>query len=199
MKKVYLLAASFMTLVAVGCNQAPKTTTDGAATETKTVSAGDFEGIVYMNSDSLISGYQMYKDLSAEFQIKAEKVQKELNMKASIFETSYKSFQNKIEKGLITRAEAQKQQMDLENEQKTILQYRDEKMRELQEEEAVMTNNISENVRLYIQKYNETKKYKMIINTSAATNVVVAGDPSIDITTEILTGLNAEYKPAVKK
>lgn len=199
MKKIYLLAASLLTIAAVSCNQAPKGTTDTTVASTSKADAGDYAGIVYMNSDSLISGYQMYKDLSGEFQIKAEKVQKELNMKGSIFETSYRSFQNKVEKGLITRAEAQKQGADLEQEQQTILRYRDEKMKELQEEEMVMTNKISESVRVYILKYNEDKKYKLIINTSTATNVIVAGDESLDITSDILKGLNAEYKPEVKK
>lgn len=198
MKKIYLVAASLLTIVAMSCTQQPQannaTTPSGEKAD-----AGDYNGIVYINSDSLISGYQMYKDLSADFQIKAEKVQRELNTKAANFETQIKNFQNKVEKGLITRGEAQRQQGELEAEQQTILQYRDGKMKELQEEEMVMTNNISENVRIYIQKYNIDKKYKMIINTSISTNVIVAADPSLDITSEILTGLNAEYKPVVKK
>lgn len=198
MKKIYLFAASLITIVAVSCNsqQTPAATT--TSNTAKVADSGDYSGIVYINTDSLLRGYQMYKDLSAEFQLKAEKVQKELNMKAGIFETQYKSFQNKIEKGLVTRAEAQKMEQDLQMEQQTLVKYRDEKLGELQEQEQVMTNNISENVRVYIEKYNAEKKYKMIINTSMATNVIVAADPSVDITTEVLTGLNAEYKPAVK-
>lgn len=197
MKKIHLFAASLIAIVAVSCNSQQTPATNSVASNSVKVADDDaYAGIVYINTDSLLRGYQMYKDLSSEFQIKAEKVQKELNMKAGIFETQYKSFQNKIEKGLVTRAEAQKMEQDLQMEQQTLVKYRDEKMAELQEQEQVMTNNISENVRVYIDKYNADKKYKMIINTSMATNVIVAADPSIDITTDVLTGLNAEYKPA---
>lgn len=198
MKKIYLAAATLLVITAVGCN-APQTNSTTNPASTEKVDAGDYSGIVYIDSDSLISGYLMYKDLSTEFQLKAEKVQKELNTKAANFETQIKSFQNKVEKGLITRGEAQRQQGELEAEQQTILQYRDGKMKELQEEEMVMTNNISENVKQYIQRYNSNKKYKMIINTSVSTNVVVAADPSLNITAEVLVGLNSEYKPVVKK
>ena len=195
MRKIYLFAASLVAIVAVSCTQ---TTTSNPIPSSAKVDNGNYAGIVYINTDSLIFGYTMYKDMSAEFQIKAEKVQKELNMKGSIFETQYKSFQNKIEKGLITRAEAQKLEQELQKEQQTLVGYRDGKMKELQEQEAVITNNISENIRIYIEKFNAAKKYKMIISTSRATNVVIAGDPNLDITTEVLNGLNAEYKPAKK-
>ena len=190
MRKIYLFAASLVATVAVSCTQNP--TSNNSISSTK-LDNGDYAGIVYINTDSLIYGYNMYKDLSSEFQLKAEKIQKELNMKASIFETQYKSFQNKVEKGLVTRSQAQQLEQDLQKEQQVLVGYRDEKMKDLQEQEAVMTNNISENVRLYINKFNATKKYKMIISTSISTNVVVAADPSLDVTTEVLTGLNAEY------
>lgn len=200
MKKIYLLSLSLLAIAAVSCNPTTNNTTAATvATTTGNAIGGSSEGIVYMNSDSVIAGYKMYQDLSAEFRIKTEKVQKELNMKGSSLESKYKDLENKIVKGLITRTEAGMREQDLNTERDVVLKYRDQKMQELGEEEMVLTNKISENLKNFINKYNETKKYKLIINTSAATNVVVAGDPSIDITKDILDGLNAEYTPATSK
>jgi Skp family chaperone for outer membrane proteins len=40
-----------------------------------------------------------------------------------------------------------------------------------------------------VEKYNVEKKYTLILNAAA----IIVGAPSMDITTEIITGLNQEY------
>lgn len=194
MKKIYLIAASFLGLVMISCDNAPATTPSTIST-TQQVGATSYSGIVYMNSDSLISGYKMYKDLSTDFRIKSEKIEKELQGRASKFETSYRTLESDMQKGLITRTEAQAKGEELKKEQQVILQYRDQKLAELQEEEMVMMNKISVAIQSYVEKYNEAKKYQMIINTSSSTNVVITGDKNLDVTKELLDGLNSEYIP----
>lgn len=194
MKKIYLIAASFLGLVMMSCDNAPATTPSTIST-TQQVGATSYSGIVYMNSDSLISGYKMYKDLSTDFRIKSEKIEKELQGRASKFETSYRTLESDMQKGLITRTEAQAKGEELKKEQQVILQYRDQKLAELQEEEMVMMNKISVAIQSYVEKYNEAKKYQMIINTSSSTNVVITGDKNLDVTKELLDGLNSEYIP----
>ena len=39
----------------------------------------------------------------------------------------------------------------------------------------------------------------MIITTSAATNTVIVGNPALDITQDVLTGLNNEYIKSKKQ
>ena len=56
----------------------------------------------------------------------------------------------------------------------------------------VMNNQIADAIKTYIQKYNEEKKFAMILTCQAGQPVLVA-DPSLDITNEVLAGLNAEY------
>lgn len=194
MRKIYLIAASFLGFVLMSCNNTPATTAAPIAS-TQSSASTLYSGIVYMNSDTLISGYKMFQDLRAAFTIKSEKVEKELQGRASKFETAYRALESDMQKGLITRTEAQTKGEELQKEQQVILKYRDEKLAELQEEEMVMMNKISVAIQTYIERYNEAKKYQMIINTSNATNVVITGDKGLDITKELLEGLNAEYKP----
>lgn len=78
------------------------------------------------------------------------------------------------------------------------MQFRDKMMQELTEEEAVTMNKISNAILEYVTKYNSEKKYSMIISSTGANTVLIA-DPSLNITADLLSGLNEEYaktKPA---
>jgi outer membrane protein len=59
---------------------------------------------------------------------------------------------------------------------------------ELAEEEAVMMRRVMDAIQTYITKYNQDKGYALILSVP-----VLAGDPSLNITQDILAGLNEEY------
>ena len=48
-------------------------------------------------------------------------------------------------------------------------------------------------VKTFLEAYNEVHQYAAILTTSEATNVVIVGNPGLDITAEVVDGLNAEY------
>lgn len=195
---VSLFAVLSLALMAVGCGQKAG---NAAKTEktTETAVAGEpASGIVYFNMDSLVSNYTMFKDLSADFKVKADKIDKELEQKGRSFETKVKSSQEKIEKGLVTRSEAEQMSQELGQEQQQVIAYRDKMLGEMQEEQTVMQNKIFDAIQTYLKKYNAEKNYALILNTNAMTNTVMIGDPSLDITQELIDGLNAEYVPAKK-
>ena len=64
------------------------------------------------------------------------------------------------------------------------------KQAELEEENAVLNNQVLDAILTYLESYNQTHQYASIIN---ATSSVLVNDPSRDITKEIVDGLNAEY------
>ena len=65
----------------------------------------------------------------------------------------------------------------------------------LAEKESVLLNKINEAVISYIEKYNEEKKYSLILstNTRNINSPVILGNKSLDITSEIIKGLNELY------
>ena len=63
------------------------------------------------------------------------------------------------------------------------------------EEQSVMMNQILDAIKTYVDEYNLDKQYSMILATQGAVlpAPVVVGDDMLDITDEILQGLNDEY------
>ncbi len=154
--------------------------------------------IVYVNIDSLVNNYKMYIDLNGDFTQKADKIQLELERKTTAFQKKFQSYDTRIKNGLVTRTEALQMEQEMQKEQQDILVYRDEVLAELAEEEQVMINRIKFNIQEFIKKYNMVKKYDMILSHTAAAGTVMDANPELDITSDVIAGMNAEYVPEKK-
>ncbi|MDE7355339.1 MAG: OmpH family outer membrane protein [Rikenellaceae bacterium] len=149
--------------------------------------------IAFVNNDTLVNNYKLFKELSAKLEAKSEKVGKELDRKSRSLQTRAAQFNEKITKGLVTRAQAEEQGAKLQSEQQYLLEYRDKVLGELEEEQAVMFNNIWNNITEYLVEYNQTHHYDLILNQNSATNTVLVGNPSMDITKEVVEALNKKF------
>ena len=179
-------------MLAVSCNN-PKNAQaqEGEATEA-TVGKGD---IVYFNLDRVLEEYDMANDLRSVVETKANSINQEVNRRGSRLEKDIKTCQDKIDKGLMTRSTAEVQSGDLQKRQNDFQQYAAQKQQEIVEEQQVMMNQIADAIQTFLKKYNEEKQYAMILTTQGAilTAPVTVADPNLDITDDILAGLNAEY------
>ncbi|GHT74972.1 hypothetical protein FACS189456_6730 [Bacteroidia bacterium] len=176
--------------------QKPKTSASLLATDEGTVAvSGD---IVFVNLDSLIRGYDMYFDLQKEFETKAKSKEGDFAARRNKLEREVRDFQEKYEKGLVTRSQAMELQEGLQRKQQDMVELGQKMQSELAEEEAVMLRQIQDNIRKYILEYNAEKGYRLILS-NANNNVLLYGEPSLNITGEILSGLNQSYVKVRKK
>ena len=148
--------------------------------------------IAYIDLDSLLNNYDLYIDRNAELQAKAEAAEAELNNKGRSLENAYADASEKIDKGLVTRSEAMQLQEDLQKQEQSFYEHRDQVQMELAEESQVLLNNILNNIDEYLAEFNSDYKYGMILTTSGGTPVLHA-DPRLNITAVVLQGLNERY------
>ncbi len=57
----------------------------------------------------------------------------------------------------------------------------------------MLNNKVYYAVKDFIERYNEEHQFALILTTSAATNTVLNENPGLDITADVLKGLNEEY------
>jgi len=149
--------------------------------------------IVYIQIDSLVNKFDMFNDLKSELEAKAQIIQDDLTKKSRAFERDVKDFQEKVQKGLITRAQAEAQQQQLGVREQELQGLSQQKQMEMQEEQQVLFRRVMDALDKYLLKYNEDKKYALILNTSGATNTILKGDSTLNITSSVVNGLNEEY------
>ncbi len=196
MKKIILAAA---VLAMAACGKTEKNNTAVAENLPREVS----DKVAYVRLDSLMSGYDMYNELSSAFEAKAKQVDADLTSRGRSLERKFTDAQTKMEKGLVTRAEAAQLQESLQREEQYFMNLRGQKQEELAEENQVMTNKILYSIEQFIAEFNSDYRYGMILTTSGGAPILHA-DPAMDITAEVLKGLNERYakekdKPADKE
>ena len=161
---------------------------DGEAVEAA-ASKGD---IVYIDLDRIIMEYDMANDLRSVVETKVQNIQAEINRRGKKLENDVIEFQNKIDKGLLTRTNAELQSQKLSQQELEFNNYAAQKQQEIEEEQIVMMNQLGDAIQTFLTKYNEEKQYAMILTNSGGAPVIVA-DQALNITDDVLAGLNEEY------
>lgn len=186
---VLIIAVAILFVLHFTSNCKPNTTV-GQATTTDSIMVN--KDIAYVQIDSLVSSYDMYHDLKSEYENEAKKKETEFVSKTRSFQRELEDYQEKATKGLITRSQAEQMEQGLQRRQQD-LEVTGQKMRqELAEKEGVMMRQIYDAIMKYVTTFNETRNYSLILSTSGNATVLY-GHPSMNITGELIIGLNEEY------
>lgn len=185
----FILSLIAVATMAVSCNNTP------AATEAQAEANAQKGAIVYFNLDTVLNEYDMANDLKSVVDTKVQSINEEVNRRGNKLQKEVNAFQEKIDKGLLTRSVAEVQSQKLQEQQNEFQNYAAQKQQEIYEEQSVMINQIYDAVNAYVAKYNEEKQYAMILAVQGdiLQIPVVTGDPDLNITQELIDGLNAEY------
>jgi len=168
------------------CNDTP------VAVEAEADSTAAKGDIVYIDLDRILNEYDMANDLRSVVETKVQNIQAEVNRRGKKLEKEVTDFQNKIEKGLMTRSVAEVQGQKLQQQEQEFNNYAAQKQQEIQEEQIVMMNQLGDAIKTFLDRYNEEKQYAMILTNQGGAPVITA-DATLDITDDVLVRLNEEY------
>ncbi|MFP4557430.1 MAG: OmpH family outer membrane protein [Bacteroidales bacterium] len=172
-----------------------KTTDEPVVIEDGEIVSGEFTGetaIAWVNMDTLLENYDMYYDIQKKLEEQGRKMESDMTSRTRTFERQMIDFQDKVQKGLVTRSTAQEMQQDLAAKEQELYSFRDELRQKFAEEEQVMLRRIQHSITDYMKEYNKDKGYQVIISRSFG-GPLLYGNPSIEITKDVLKGLNEEY------
>ena len=201
MKKIlFAVAALVMGLTACN-NNTPAAATEG---EQAAVTTGK---IAYFYIDQVVAEYKFAIDQNTEFQAEYDKVTKRLAATEQAIEKDYTKLQNKVvelqdkvNKVLITRANAEAEMQKLAAEeakiQERINKHQQEAQKvgnELAEKEMVINNQIVNNIYEYVAKLNSDLRYDIVLSSQTVGGPIINANPALNITAEIVAGLNAGY------
>lgn len=177
------------------CNTEQKSESTGTATTpaatSDSLAVAANADIVYINSDSLLTKYEYFKDARSRFQAKTEKAEKDLQAKASAFEKEVQNYQRTG--GNMSMEQRASTEKKLAQRQQQLQQQSQATGNQLATEEAEEMKKIYDRVEAYLQKLSQEKGYKMVLTYSRGQSAILYGDSTLDITGEVLDGLNAAY------
>lgn len=153
--------------------------------------------IAYVEMDSLITQYQLYKDYEEELTRKGTNIQSTLAQKQRTLEQHAAAMQKKYESnGFTTRDELERAQNSIQAEQQQLQELADRLQTDFAQEQARVNQEARDSIQAFLRSYNKTKKYDYVL-VKAGDNMLIA-NPKMDITKEVIKGLNKRYKKSRK-
>ena len=128
---------------------------------------------------------------------KQKKAESELTAKGTQYEKGARDYQDKINKGLVTRATAAEMEQSLLQQQQELVNLREKLQSNLMEEEQVMNRQIIEYITSFLQENKTEYNYQYILGRSFG-SVVLYSDSALDISQKVLDALNAKYQTEKK-
>ncbi|WP_238395814.1 OmpH family outer membrane protein [Pontibacter pudoricolor] len=186
------LGVTMASLSLAACKQEP-VKTDGSTTTTTsdstvTAAIGD---VVYVNADTLLANYDLFKDVRTRLQGKAQKAESDLKGKASAFEKEVGQYQQRAA-GMSQEQRAVTEQR-LARKQQELANLNQSESNRLMSEESEEQKKIYDKVETFLKDYSKEKGYKMVLSYSRGNSAILYSDESLDITQDVLKGLNEAY------
>ncbi|NDK54479.1 OmpH family outer membrane protein [Pontibacter fetidus] len=147
--------------------------------------------VVFVNADTLLANYDLFKDVKTRLEGKAKKAETDLKGKATAFEREVGQYQQTAA-GLSNEQRAVTEQR-LARKQQELANLNQSESNRLMSEEAEEQKKIYDKVEAYLKDYSKEKGYKMVLSYSRGNSAILYSDESLDITQDVLKGLNEAY------
>jgi outer membrane protein len=147
--------------------------------------------IAYVDLDSIQEKYVYYKEKMTEFERKKESADRELNTAFQRIENERATFAQRGE--AITQAEAENFQREYTRKMQNLESQKRTFENNIQQDGMKTMEDLRKRINDFLVDYNKTQSYSLIFSTSSSVNVLFHKDSTLDITNDIVAGLNAAY------
>ncbi len=149
--------------------------------------------IAYIKLETLLTQYNYALALNEQMMSMMNKMETELKAESSAFESDYRKFESKVKTGsFLSQSSMENQQAQLVDRQQKLQQKQYELEGQLMEEQQRVESILYEEIVTYLEEIRTREGYHFILSLVPGSDILV-GDPSLDITDEVLKGLNDRY------
>ena len=146
--------------------------------------------VAFVEIDTLLAKYNFCIDLNEAMVKKSENVRLQLNQKAQDLQKQQQEFQTKYQNNAFLSAERAQQEYNRINKLSEDLQTLSDKL------QSELAAESEKNIKNFLKEYNKTKGFTLIISNTGMDNLLYADD-AMNITQEVLDGLNARYSKPI--
>jgi len=152
--------------------------------------------IVYINEDSLLKNYGYFKELAANLENKRKSLETDYTSKAQGLQTEIANFQRNA--GNMTMSQARAVEEDLMRKQQNLMKYQETLSQDMMKEEANVNRKLYEKVSEYVSDFARKNGHTVVLNYKPG-SVMLYGHEAMDVTKEVVDGLNRVYDESKNK
>ncbi|MCB0755202.1 MAG: OmpH family outer membrane protein, partial [Flavobacteriales bacterium] len=186
-----------------------KNTVDAAAVD----SVSSKLKIAYVNTDSLWDAYKLINDIQTDLEAERAKAERKVEQRTALLEkqleqmamelqTKMADFESKgrtmnetlrnMKMQELQDLQQNAQGFSLEADQE-IAQLQQRLQGELLDKELKGTKQVQDNIKAFLKEYNQDYDFTYVLAYSSEAGGILLGNPALDITEDVLAGLNEIY------
>lgn len=148
--------------------------------------------IAYFNMDSVMARWDLYYKYQQELGQRQSELESDFAGKTQSFYKSVEDAQYKIQRGLVTRSEAEQLQQQLATEEQNLMSLQNTYTQQLQEEGLVKNRQMLDMIERHVAEISKKRGYDYVYSYSFGGNLIYGAKP-YDITSDVVAGLNKKY------
>lgn len=150
--------------------------------------------IAYVNIDTLEAKYEYLKSKKTDFEERKKSMSGELERSQKQFQQDYIAAERKAQAGTLTEAEYETTAKRLQ-QMKQSLEAREAALTEqLMKEQDEFNKDLQQRLDAFLEEYNKGKNFDYILSYSKALGFIMLANDQLDITEDVVTGMNELYK-----
>ena len=195
-RKKILFAMAMVAMVSACNNQSPKMD-DKESLAAESTEQGGLR-IAFVEVDSLMTQFEFAKEKSKELEKKSNNARNTLTQKSNQLQAAANNFQQKLQNnGFSSREQAESVQNALQRQQNDLAALQARLENELSQETQKFNIALRDSLNNFLLIYNVDKKYDLILAKSG--DNILLSNKQLDITQDVINGLNKRYKSQAKK
>jgi outer membrane protein len=152
--------------------------------------------IAYFEMDSVASSFSLVKEVKDELTKKEQAITDEIDKKAKAMQQRYMYFQKQQENGSLTPQQAEAAGVELKKMEDDIKLRKQQLDQDYFELKTRKENDVKKSIEEFVRQYNKGKNFAYVM--SYEPGLFYYKDTALNITGDVIKGLNAAYPPGKK-
>lgn len=149
--------------------------------------------VAFVRSQLVLEKYKGMEQASAIYQKKLDAWKSNFDSLEFKYNSSLQDYNSKISSGTLNKSEAAKIENNLKQQEEVVNSYGKSLEDKSTKENEKLTQGVLNQVNEYIKRYAEKSDFDIVLGVTLSGNILYGSD-AIDITEEIIAGLNTEFE-----
>jgi outer membrane protein len=168
-----------------------KVESNSSSSDTSTVNLS----IAYIHSDSVLNHYDYLKVNREQLEAKTKKMDSDYRNRAVGLQNEITAYQRNVSG--MTLGQARAAEEDLGKKQQNLQLFQQNLQQQLMQEEAKLNKELYDRITTFLKKYGQEKGLQVVLKFDPTSDVLYGGE-SLDITPDVIKGLNEAYQEEKK-
>ncbi len=152
--------------------------------------------IAYFNTDTLTLKYEFIKEKNKVLQDEERRLNGNIEAKTKALQNRYLELQQRAQ--TMTEKEIEAASLELRQAEQAIGEMKQKAAMDLEKQNIALLKELYSKLDSFLKKYNEEQKFDYILKYEEG-GFIAYGKDALDITSDVLNGLNEEYAASKKK